>query len=125
MDWIVLDCFEAGKRHYLALRDWASGMVWGQCLKSMNTQVIIDILSEFCDMYFGPMWHITSDGGSNLTSTAVEAWCKHNNVIHSISAAKSLESNGESKSCVKRAKLHILKCAYEGKSDWASGLRKS
>ena len=55
MDWIVMDCFEAGKKHYLALGDRASGMVWGRQLKSMNTQTIIDVLSEFCETYSGPM----------------------------------------------------------------------
>ena len=123
MDWLVLDCFEAGKRYYLALGDRASGMVWARKLKSMMTQVLVDVLDDFCHTYSGPSWRITSDGGSNLASSAVASWCRQNNVIHSISAAKCAESNGEAESCVKRAKLHIQKCAYEGKTDWQSGLR--
>ena len=88
----------------------------------MTTQVIVDILTDFCNLYSGPPWRITSDGGSNLASSAVADWCKRNNVIHSISATKCAESNSEAESCVKHAKLHILKCAYKGKTDWESRL---
>ena len=75
MDWLVLDCFEAGKRYYLALGDRASGMVWARKLKSMMTKVLLEVLDDFCYAYSGPPWRITSDGGSNLASSAVSSWC--------------------------------------------------
>ena len=102
MDWLVIDCFEAGKRHFLALGDRASGMVWARKLKSMTTNTLLEVLDDFCQVYSGPPHRITSDGGSNLASAAVADWCARNNIVHDISAARSAESNGESEACVKK-----------------------
>ena len=124
MDWICIDGFQIGKDHFLALADRSSGMCWGKKLKNLTANSVKDILDNFSSTYAGPPHKLTSDGGSNLTSSVIEKWCEENNISHEISSAGCPESNGESESAVKRAKHAIQKTHYQGKQNWEEALKE-
>ena len=82
MDWLCTDIcgkkFPTGKKfYYLCIADRASGFVRAYKLPGTKTKHIIDRLQDFVEVYYGPPYIITSDGGPQFSAAnqAIGTWC--------------------------------------------------
>ena len=114
MDWLCTYICEkkipTGKKfYYLCIADRASGFVRAYKLLRTKTRHIIASLQDFVEVYYGPPYIITSDGGPQFSAAnrAIGAWCWDMGITHEISSALSPQSNGESEGALKRVKMAI------------------
>ena len=66
-------------------------------------------MQNFNEIYFGPPYWLTSDGGPQFSAAneAIQKWTEEAKISHQISSAYNPEGNGEAESEVKKIKLAI------------------
>ena len=111
LDWVVADIGERTtktgvKQRFLAIADRYSGYVSCFFLRGTKTSQIVSALDSYCQLYSGPPYHITTDGGPQFKASNKEigGWAKENGVTHTLASAYSPQSNGEAEAAVKRIK---------------------
>ena len=102
MDWISTDLAEKvlsnGKKvHFLSIVDRASGFIKVYQLKGTKTRHVVECLQNFNEIYCGPPYWLTSDGGPQFSAAnqAIKAWCEQAQIHHELSSAYNPEENGE------------------------------
>ena len=71
MDWLSTDICQkklsnGKKANFLIIVDRASGFIRAYLLKGTKTRHVIEALQDYIDVYVGPPYWLTSDGGPNL-----------------------------------------------------------
>ena len=98
MDWVSTDLAQKilsdGKKvNFLVIVDQASGFVKVYQLKGTKTCNVISCLQDFNDIYCGPPYWLTSDGGPQFAgaNAAIKTWCEEVSILHTISVASTLK----------------------------------
>ena len=114
MDWISTDLAEKvlsnGKKiHFLLIVDRASGFVKVYKLRGTKTKHVIECLQDFNEIYCGPPYWLTSDGGPQFSAAneAIQKWAMEAKISHQVSSAYNPEGNGEAERNVGRVKHAI------------------
>merc|ERR1712082_475191 len=114
MDWLSTDICQKNlsngkKANFLIIVDRASGFIRAYHLKGTKTRHVIEAIQDYINVYVGPPYWLTSDGGPQFAAAnaAIKKWAKKALILHTISAAYNPESNGEAKCAVQAAKRAI------------------
>ena len=61
-----------------------------------KTVHVINALNQYCHLYSGPPYQITTDGGPQFreTNKEISVWARDMGISHHLSSAYSLQSNG-------------------------------
>merc|ERR1712237_351 len=117
MDWLSTDLAQktlpSGKKiNFLIIVDRASSFLRVYELKGTKTRHVIEALQDFIDVYAGPPYWLTSDGGPQFSgaNAAIKKWAEEASIKHTISAAFNPEGNGEAERAVQSAKKAISHC---------------
>merc|ERR1711867_356484 len=114
MDWISTDLAEKilsnGKKvHFLLIVDRASGFIKVYQLRGTKTKHVIECLEDFNEIYCGPPYWLTSDGGPQFSAAneAIQKWAMEAKISHQVSSAYNPEGNGEAERNVGKVKHAI------------------
>ena len=114
MDWISTDLAEKvlsnGKKvHFLLIVDRASGFIKVYQLRGTKTKHVIECLQDFNEIYCGPPYWLTSDGGPQFSAAneAIQKWAMEAKISHQVSSAYNPEGNGEAERAVGKVKHAI------------------
>ena len=77
------------KANFLIIVDRASGFIRAYLLKGTKTRHIIEALQDYIDVYVGPPYWLTSDGGPQFAAAnaAIKKWAEEAGILHTLSAA--------------------------------------
>ena len=97
------------KVNFLVIVDRASGFVRVYRLRGTKTKHVVGCLQDFNNVYCGPHYWITSDGGPHFAAAnqAIKSWCEDASIRHKLSSAFNLEGNEEAEQAVQKVKLAI------------------
>ena len=78
-------------------------------LRGTKTRHVIECLQNFNEIYCGPLYWLTSNGGPEFSAVneAIQKWAEEAMISHQISSAHNPKGNGEAESGVKKNKLVI------------------
>merc|ERR1711867_298258 len=114
MDWLSTDICQkklsnVKKANFLIIVDRASGFIRAYLLKGTKTPHVIEALQDYINVYVGPPYWLTSDGGPQFAATnaAIKKWAEEAGILHTLSAAYNPEGNGEAKRAVQAVKKAI------------------
>ena len=114
MNWLSTDLavktLPNGKKvNFLLIVYMASRFIKVYQLRGTKTCNVIEALQEFNDMYVGPPYWLTSDGGPQFAgaNAAIKKWAEEASILHTLSATFNPECNGEAERAVQVAKRAI------------------
>ena len=82
---------------FLVIVDHASRFVKVYQLRGTKTKHIVWLLPNFNEVYCGPTYWITSEGGPQFAEAnqAIKAWCEEASIWHEVMSPFNPEENGE------------------------------
>ena len=97
------------KANFLIIVDCASGFIRAYLLKGTKTRHVIEALQDYINVYVGPPYWLTSDGGPQFAAAnaAIKKWAEEAGILHTLSAAYNPEGNGEAERAVQAVKKAI------------------
>ena len=107
MQHVGLDLFSYGGKQYLICVDHWSGYPLYSLLRSLNTDTIIAILTNWFNILGWPS-SIQSDGGPQFRGPFF-SFCNKNNISHELAAPYNPKSNGLAEAAVKSVKSILRK----------------
>ena len=120
MDWLSTDICQkklsSGKTaHFLIIVDRASGFIRAYLLKGTKTRNVIEAIEDYINVYIGPPYWLTSDGGPQFAAAnnAIKKWADEAGILHTLSAAYNPEGNGEAERAVQAVKKAISHAASD------------